>query len=125
MKLDASTDIQTLFIYRYLLDKPDPIVDLKQDIEDLTYFPERVEGSYRAEWLTYVKKQLHQLKQQDQETQTAFWQALTFKMEQPEEDEQLSQALSKIEQSLKIASDSKVSVIKIPVKTYIEQLLSL
>ena len=46
-------------------------------------------------------------------------------MNQPEQDQALSHALSVIHKSLKIAEDDKISVIKIPVKTYIEQLLKL
>ena len=123
--LHSDTDITTLFLYRYLLDKPDPVHNLYKDIEDLKHFPERIDGSYRAEWTTYVKRQLHKLKQLDKQQQQDFWSRLSQKMQQPQQDRDLCAALEQIQTSLKINASDKVSVIKIPVKTYIEQLIKL
>ena len=47
-----------LLALRVLYDDPLDIVDLKQDIDDLTVYPERLHDSYRKEWETYVLKSL-------------------------------------------------------------------
>lgn len=50
--------IEVLFALRVLFDKPEPTVNLHQDIADLTHFPDRLYDSYRPEWESYVKRAL-------------------------------------------------------------------
>ena len=47
-----------LLAFRVLFDDPLDIVDLAQDIADLTLYPERLADSYRKEWEAYVVKSL-------------------------------------------------------------------
>ena len=49
---------EALLAFRVLFDDPLDIVDLAQDISDLTLYPERLKDSYRKEWEAYVLKAL-------------------------------------------------------------------
>ena len=49
---------EALLAFRVLFDDPLDIVDLAQDISDLTLYPERLQESYRKEWEAYVLKAL-------------------------------------------------------------------
>ena len=49
---------EALLAFRFLFDDPLDIVDLAQDISDLTLYPERLKDSYRKEWEAYVLKAL-------------------------------------------------------------------
>ncbi len=49
---------EALLAFRVLFDDPLDIVDLAQDISDLTLYPERLKDSYRKEWEAYVIKAL-------------------------------------------------------------------
>jgi hypothetical protein len=46
--------IDLLLALRFLYDTKDDVVDLKQDISDLSVVPERLSDSYRQEWEAYV-----------------------------------------------------------------------
>ena len=58
LKSQLSQDIRLLTYLRLVLDKPNDLVDIEQDIRDLFGFPERLLGSYRTEWLHYCLPQL-------------------------------------------------------------------
>ena len=49
---------EALLAFRVLFDDPLDIVDLAQDLSDLTLYPERLKDSYRKEWEAYVLKAL-------------------------------------------------------------------
>lgn len=49
-----------LLWYRMVLDVPNDIVNLHQDVLDLYLFPERLLNSYRQEWQVYIRKALMQ-----------------------------------------------------------------
>lgn len=49
---------EVLLAFRLRFDDPLDIVDLAQDISELSLFPERMEESYRKEWEAYVLKAL-------------------------------------------------------------------
>lgn len=52
----ARVNLDVLFALRLLFDEPNDIVNIEQDINDLAHFPERLAGSYRAEWETYITR---------------------------------------------------------------------
>ena len=118
-KVDLN-DIETLFTLRYMLDDPSDIVDLGQDIEDLTSFPERLFGSYKFEWQTYIKKEAKKRK------------LIVDSIDLVEFIHQLPDSLKTdylrmlelVQKSQIIANSSNVKVIKSPLKTYIEALLN-
>lgn len=45
---------EVLLAFRALYDNPLDIVDLEQDVSELTLYPERLVESYRKEWEVYV-----------------------------------------------------------------------
>ncbi len=45
---------EVLLAFRVLYDNPLDIVDLEQDVSELTLYPERLVESYRKEWEVYV-----------------------------------------------------------------------
>lgn len=49
---------EVLLAFRILYDDPLDIVDLAQDISELTLYPERLQASYRREWEAYVLRSL-------------------------------------------------------------------
>jgi glycosyltransferase involved in cell wall biosynthesis len=59
--LNAELNLPSLFVYRYLLDKPNDIVNLQKDIQDLPFFPERLNASYQDEWIVFCKKAVSKL----------------------------------------------------------------
>ncbi|MFT5541806.1 MAG: hypothetical protein ACI97K_001850 [Glaciecola sp.] len=61
----ASLDIQSILALRYLFDLPNDIVNLRKDVDDLTFFPERLNASYRDEWIIYIKKSIARLHLKD------------------------------------------------------------
>jgi len=46
--------IDLLLALRFLYDTKNDVVDLKQDVSDLSVVPERLSDSYRQEWEAYV-----------------------------------------------------------------------
>lgn len=114
-------NLATLFIFRFVLDKQNDIVNLHQDIQDLHFYPERLQGSYKQEWMTYVKKRVYELKLEltDDKAQELF---NKLPDEKKQEFYQLSEIIEKAEQ---INNSDNINVIKTGVKAYIEQLLKL
>ncbi len=49
---------EVLLAFRILLDDPHDVVDLAQDISELSIYPERLKESYRKEWEAHVVKAL-------------------------------------------------------------------
>lgn len=50
--------IDVLLALRLYYDSPTERVDIDKDIQELSEFPERLSGSYRAEWESFVKRQV-------------------------------------------------------------------
>lgn len=115
------SDIYTVFIYRYVFDTKNDIVDLRADVYDLQYFPERLLSSYQAEWKKYNKKAVNErgidLEEQDP---SALVNAL-----HPDQQQELSELLKIIENTTTINASKNIKVIKTELKTYIESLLKL
>jgi hypothetical protein len=59
--IDQDLSLRSLFVFRYLLDQANDIVNLKKDIEDLPFFPERLTASYQDEWIVFCKKTISKL----------------------------------------------------------------
>ena len=51
---------KALLLLRLLVDKPAPGHNIHQDLRDLESFPERLQDSYQAEWIAYIKRDLYQ-----------------------------------------------------------------
>jgi hypothetical protein len=49
---------RSLLLLRVALESPDDVTNIEQDITDLYLFPERLELSYKDEWLAYIKRAL-------------------------------------------------------------------
>lgn len=117
MKDDIQLNTLELFCLRYALDEPDPVENLKQDIVDLQYFPERLEQSYRALWVSYVKRKLR--------TDSRNEEKLTELLANTKlhEDAQFLELRDIIEQTQQLNVSQNISAIKSPLKRYVEQLL--
>jgi hypothetical protein len=59
--INTNLNLRNLFVFRYLLDDANDIVNLKKDIEDLPFFPERLTASYQDEWIVFCKKRISKL----------------------------------------------------------------
>ncbi len=118
-KVDLN-DIETLFTLRYMLDDPSDIVNLSQDIADLTSFPERLFGSYQFEWQTYIKREAKKRKQAIDSIDLI---ELINQLPDSHKTDYLGM-LELVRNSQIITNSSNVKVIKSPLKTYIEALLN-
>ena len=117
MKTELSVDV--LFLYRYVYDDENDIVNLQQDVLDLEVFPERLEGSYIFEWQKYVRREAHK---QNFKTSEESAKNLLSKLEKTRLTEYLK--LQRIiEKAQQINQSKNVKVIKTPFRTYIESLL--
>ena len=77
-----------LLALRVLYDDPLDIVDLKQDIDDLTLYPERLQDSYRKEWEIYVIKALAgDLKRDENLSATEFIENIMQRVEEVEKND--------------------------------------
>ena len=77
-----------LLALRVLYDDPLDIVDLKQDIDDLTLYPERLQDSYRKEWETYVLKALAEdLKREEALSANEFIENIMERVEEVEKND--------------------------------------
>lgn len=120
-----SLDILTLFAYRYILDEPHPVINLEQDLQDLNTWPERLEDSYRAEWLSYIKKRLHTIKAKPENEQSLFWQKHSTLMSDDNNDQRFTAFANQITHIQSLASTDKVTVLPTPLKRYLERLLQI
>lgn len=119
MKTELSVDV--LFLYRYVYDDENDIVNLQQDVLDLEVFPERLEGSYIFEWQKYVRREAHK---QNFKTSEESAKNLLSKLEKTRLTEYLK--LQRIiEKAQQINQSKNVKVIKTPFRTYIESLLTI
>ncbi|WP_032097610.1 MULTISPECIES: hypothetical protein [unclassified Alteromonas] len=77
-----------LLALRVLYDDPLDVVDLKQDIDDLTLYPERLQDSYRKEWETYVLKALAEdLKREEALSANEFIENIMERVEEVEKND--------------------------------------
>jgi hypothetical protein len=120
-EIHKTPDIYTIFIYRYIFDRKNDIVDLRADVYDLQHFPERLMSSYQAEWKKYNKKAANErgidIEQQDTS-------ALIDTMRSDQQQE-LAEFLKIIENTITINESKNIKVIKTELKTYIETLIKL
>jgi hypothetical protein len=116
-------DLMSLFTFRFALDDTNDVVDLKQDIRDLTSFPERLYSSYEAEWRVYVKRKLHALDKAPKHKQVALVKLLN-KLEN-DDDENYIKLREIINTAIKVNNSSSVTVMTTPLKSYVNYLLTL
>lgn len=117
MSNEIELDIISLFSIRYSLDEADPIENLHQDIYDLYHFPERLESSYRDLWLSYIKRKLRQNANNPHIIKNLLERANL------NEDATFLELKKIVEQTVRINQSSEVSILKTPLKRYIERLL--
>ena len=118
---NENLDLNTLFTLRFLLDVKNDIVNLKQDVLDLQYFPERLDGSYKQEWVTFIKRQCHK-RNIELSQKTAQVRLNEISDDKIEEYQTL---LTLVQQTENINNSENIKVIKTNVKAYIESLLKL
>lgn len=112
----ANLNIQSIFTLRYLFDVPNDIVNLQKDIEDLSDFPQRLNASYRDEWIRFIKKSIAQTKSKDMNKAD-----LAF----PSSDDNavFSRMLEHVSLADKILNSSSVAVLKSERLRKIEKLI--
>lgn len=116
-----SDKIFTVFTYRYVHDRKNDVVDLKQDVLDLNEFPERLFGSYVYEWEKYNKRVMHkQTINVDTINHKQLIDSLSF-----DAQNELESLLSIIEKAMIVVSSTNIIVIKSELKSYIENLLKI
>lgn len=115
------TDIYTVFTYRYIFDDKNDIVDLGSDVRDLHQFPERLLGSYSAEWQKYNRKAANKLSLDLSEEKAKILVDGLTRIQQKE----LSDFLVVIEKACVISTSPNIKVIKTNLKSYTEFLLKL
>lgn len=115
-----SKQILTTFTYRYVFDRKNDIVDLRQDVIDLAQFPERLSGSYRSEWEKFNKKAMYEQKVDASEDKLK---ELLSRLS-GEEQKELEYLLRIIEKTMLVLASSNIIVIKSELKSYIENLLN-
>lgn len=116
-------DLLTLFMFRFALDRPNDTVDLQRDILDLQSFPERLNDSYKAEWQTYVKRELHKKQREGKQEMQALIARLSDLEKQ--NDETFNRLRSKIDMAVKVNNSPDVTVMTTPLKSYVNQLLKI
>lgn len=116
-------DLITLFTFRYALDKPNDIVNLKFDILDLQNFPERLNLSYEAEWRTYVKRAIHNIKTSRFGNKTSLETHISGLLDGT--CEEFNQLLDIVKTAMAVNNSTQVTVINTPLKNYVHQLLKL
>ena len=96
-----------LLALRVLYDDPLDIVDLKQDIDDLTLYPERLQDSYRKEWETYVLKALAEdLKRDEALSASEFIENIMQRVEEVEQNNTAYAAYRPLVAQAKTINDS-------------------
>jgi hypothetical protein len=114
-----SNNIYTVFAFRYIFDERNDVVDLRSDVRDLHQFPERLMGSYEAEWQKYIRKATSKLSiDLTEEHATTLVDSLP-RFQQKE----LSEFLGIIDKTIIINTSPNIKVIKTGLKSYIEALL--
>lgn len=116
-------DLLSLFMFRYALDRPNDTVDLQRDILDLQSFPERLNDSYKDEWQTYVKRELHKKQRAGKQEMQALIARLSDLEKQ--NDETFNRLRSKIDVAVKVNNSPDVTVMTTPLKSYVNQLLKI
>lgn len=113
-------DIYTLFAYRYLVDDSKDIVDLESDVKDLQIFPERLYDSYKAEWISYIKRQ--QAKDENLKIRLSNF---DFSHWEEFESTKYRRMLELVKRADAISGTDNVTVLQSPLTTYVNQLLKL
>lgn len=113
--------ILTTFTYRYVFDRKNDIVDLRQDVIDLAQFPERLSGSYCYEWEKFNKKAMYEQEiDAGIDTLKKLVSGLSL-----EEQKELEFLLHIIEKAMLVVDSSNIIVIKSELKSYIEHLIKI
>ena len=117
-QLPQKDEIIQLFVYRYLLDRPNDVVKIDKDIDDLVVYPERIVESYPAEWQCFVQSALRR----HPEPQRVHEQAAVM-LQRPGDFPGYAAMYEKILRALKVYDANNVYVIKHPVRKAIERLI--
>ena len=92
---------EVLLAFRVLYDDPLDIVDLEQDVSELTLYPERLVESYRKEWEVYVLKAMAKALKANSHTSSAEF--IASVMKQVEEIQETSDMFKKLLHHVKSA----------------------
>lgn len=129
-KLDLkNVDMTLLFALRMVFDRARDIVNLDNDIKDLLIYPERLEGSYRDEWSTYISRAIAKevkIKVERDGTTSAedYLSLIEEKVDNLvlSEDARYQHLLSLVKQAQSVSNSKTVSVFPHPLKKQLEKL---
>ena len=123
---------RSLLLLRVALESPDDVANIDHDIADLYLFPERLELSYKDEWLAYIKRALARINisqdelqaimnndsSQDMDAAKKFNQLIT---EADSKYQRLVNVLTEVEQ---LNSSSNISPLKTPLHRWLEWVIT-
>lgn len=123
----TTAPIRFLLLLRIIVDIDEPGHYLETDIHDLSVFPERLEGSYRNEWQTYIRRQLHTRafageKQTDAANLSLFFEA-QYAQHAGEIEQRLARYMATVDTALAMTNHHNVHPIPSPLKRHVESLL--
>ena len=109
---------EALLAFRVLFDDPLDIVDLAQDISDLTLYPERLKDSYRKEWEAYVIKALaFEIRQHNDLSPAEFIELMMKRVEAVQQsDETYQNLLRQVHHAKSITQSSNTIIFPTPLR---------
>lgn len=120
-------DIQDLFTYRFIFDDPKDLVDLEMDINDLSLYPDRINGSYKDEWCHYIKGSINRILAQQslEKTESNIIALIEQRRSRLKDKADLYEALhDKIVRAQAIKNEPKVTVLKTAVHQYLDRIIN-
>lgn len=107
-----------LLAFRVMFDDPLDIVDLAQDISDLTLYPERLSDSYRKEWEAYVVKAIAlDIKKREDVSPSQYIEDLMERVEKLQsEDDTYKNLLRQVQHAKSIAESSNTVIFPSPLR---------
>lgn len=117
--------ITEIYILRHLLDAPGDGGRLVREICDLSKYPHKLRDEYKLAWLSYVKLRLRELRKAPKIEQEMFWRRFQLWHRKPSSNLIIADALNKINLALDSIDMKNEIEIKIPVQTYVGNILSI
>jgi hypothetical protein len=124
----SDRNIEELLALRILFDDPKDIVDLDQDIKDLEFFPERLEASYRHEWVTFISRAIAKMcKSSSEASENKLTDAIQQQMKnvQSNDDQRYEQLMQFVALAQGIGQNGNVVSLPHPMRKKLEQFLML
>ena len=124
----SDRNIEELLALRILFDDPKDIVDLDQDLKDLEFFPERLEASYRHEWVTFISRAIANVCRSSSEaSENALTNAIQQQMKnvQNSDDQRYEQLMHFVVLAQGIGDSDNVVSLPHPMRKKLEQFLML